>query len=197
MRKFTESRLVLATHNKGKLAEMQALFAPYDVALISAGELELPEPDETADTFIGNATIKARAAVAASGLPVLADDSGLCINGLGGAPGVYSANWAGPGKDFVPAMERVQRELGDNPDRSAYFISVFVLAWPDGEMVVTEGRVDGTIIHEGRGQNGHGYDPVFVPEGETRTFAEMTMDEKAEFSHRARAFAALVDKSFR
>lgn len=173
------------------------MFAPYGVEVVSAGELNLPEPDETENTFIGNATIKAKAAVAASGLPVLADDSGLCVNGLGGDPGVYSANWAGPGKDFKPAMERVNHELGDNTDRSAYFISVFVLAWPDGETVTTEGRVNGTIAWPPRGNEGHGYDPVFQPEGETRTFGEMTMQEKAQYSHRARAFESLIATYFK
>lgn len=192
MRQFTEKKLVLATHNKGKLAELRAMFVPYGIEVVSAGELNLPEPDETENTFIGNATIKAKAAVAACGLPVLADDSGLCVNGLGGDPGVYSANWAGPGKDFLPAMERVNRELGDKEDRSAYFVSVFVLAWPDGETVNVEGRVDGDIVWPPRGHEGHGYDPVFQPKGETRTFGEMTMEEKARYSHRANAFSALV-----
>lgn len=196
-RKFIEQKLVLATHNKGKLAEMRAMFQPYGIEIVSAGELKLPEPDETEDTFIGNATIKARAAMAATGLPALADDSGLCITALGGSPGVYSANWAGPGKDFVPAMDRVQRELGDSADRTAYFISVFVLAWPDGTLGTAEGRVTGTIIPEQRGSNGHGYDPIFVPDGDTRSFAEMTMDEKGSFSHRGRAFSALTDAYFK
>lgn len=196
MRKFSERKLVLATHNQGKLAEFRDLFRPYEIEVVSAGELNLPEPDETEDTFIGNATIKAKAAVKACGLPVLADDSGLCVNGLNGAPGVYSANWAGPGKDFAPAMARVNRELGDHPDRSAYFISVFVLAWPDGDTVVTEGRVTGTLLKEGRGTNGHGYDPIFVPDGETRSFGEMSLQEKAQYSHRAKAFAQLAEKLF-
>jgi XTP/dITP diphosphohydrolase len=194
MRAFTDKKLVLATHNKGKLAELRGMFAPYGIELVSAGELNLPEPDETEDTFIGNALIKAKAAVAASGLPVLADDSGLCVNALNGDPGVYSANWAGPGKDFAPAMERVNRELDGKPDRSAYFISVFVLAWPDGETAVLEGRVDGDIVWPPRGTGGHGYDPVFQAKGETRTFGEMTLEEKAQYSHRANAFAELVKK---
>jgi XTP/dITP diphosphohydrolase len=197
MRKFTDKKLVLATHNKGKLAEMRLMFAPYAIEIVSAGELNLAEPAETENTFIGNATIKAKAAVAATGLPVLADDSGLCINGLNGDPGVYSANWGGPAKNFKLAMDRVQKELGDNSDRSAYFISVFVLAWPDGDIVTTEGRVTGTIIKDQRGDHGHGYDPIFVPDGETRTFAEMTMAEKGKFSHRARAFENLISVSFK
>ena len=140
-RKFTEKKLVLATHNKGKVAEIADLLKPYGVEVVSAGDLNLPEPDETETTFIGNATLKARAAATASGLPALADDSGLCVNGLNGEPGVYSADWAGSGKNFGPAMERVQKELGSNPDRSAYFISVLALAWPDGDIVTTEGRI--------------------------------------------------------
>lgn len=197
MRKFTDKKLVLATHNKGKLAELRAMFAPYGVEVVSAGDLNLPEPAETENTFIGNAMIKAKAAVAASGLPVLADDSGLCVNGLNGDPGVYSANWAGPGKDFAPAMERINRELGTNPDRSAYFISVFVLAWPDGETSTIEGRVDGTIVWPPRGTQGHGYDPIFMPDQDTRSFGEMTLEEKAQYSHRGRAFEALIQKHFK
>ena len=196
-RQFNDKKLVLATHNKGKLAELRAMFAPYGVEVVSAGDLNLTEPDETENTFIGNAMIKAKAAVAASGLPVLADDSGLCVNGLNGDPGVYSANWAGPGKDFVPAMERVNRELGDKTDRSAYFISVFVLAWPDGETSTMEGRVNGTIVWPPRGTQGHGYDPVFQPDGDSRTFGEMTLQEKAQYSHRARAFEALIQNHFK
>lgn len=187
-------KLVLATHNRGKLAELRDMFSPYGVELVSAGELGLAEPEETEQTFIGNATIKAMAAMTASGLPALSDDSGLCVTALNGDPGVYSANWAGPGKDFVPAMERVNRGLGEVPDRSAYFISVFVLAWPNGQTVVSEGRVDGTIVWPPRGTGGHGYDPIFMPDGETRTFGEMSLEEKRGFSHRAKAFQALLQK---
>jgi XTP/dITP diphosphohydrolase len=195
-RKFTEKKLVLATHNKGKVAEIADLLKPYGVDVVSAGDLNLPEPDETETTFIGNATLKARAAAAASGLPALADDSGLCVSGLNGAPGVYSANWAGPGKNFGPAMERVQKELGNNQDRSAYFVSVLALAWPDGDIVTAEGRVDGMLVWPLRGEGGFGYDPMFMPDGDTRTFGEMTMDEKKKYSHRARAFEDLIGKIF-
>lgn len=195
-RQFTEKKLVLATHNKGKVAEIADLLKPYGVDVVSAGDLDLPEPDETETTFIGNAALKARAAAAASGLPALADDSGLCVNGLNGAPGVYSANWAGPGKNFIPAMERVQEELGDNPDRSAFFVSVLALAWPEGDIVTAEGRVDGTLVWPLRGEGGFGYDPMFMPEGDTRTFGEMAMDEKKKYSHRARAFEDLIGKIF-
>jgi XTP/dITP diphosphohydrolase len=195
-RRFTEKKLVLATHNKGKVAEIADLLKPYGVEVVSAGDLNLPEPEETEKTFIGNATLKARAAAVASGLPALADDSGLCVNGLNGEPGVYSADWAGPGKNFGPAMERVQKELGPNPDRSAYFVSVLALAWPDGDIVTTEGRIDGILIWPLRGAGGFGYDPMFVPDGDTRTFGEMTMDEKKKYSHRARAFKELIEKIF-
>lgn len=195
-RTFTDLKLVLATHNKGKVAEISDLLKPYGVQVVSAGDLGLPEPEETETTFIGNATLKARAAAEACGLPCLADDSGLCVNGLNGQPGVYSANWAGPGKDFKPAMERVNRELGEESDRSAYFISVLVLAWPDGGIETTEGRVNGKLVWPPRGENGFGYDAMFMPDGETRTFGEMTMGEKKKYSHRAQAFAALIKEIF-
>lgn len=181
-------KLLLATHNKGKVAEMSALLAPYGVEVTSAAELGLPEPDETENTFVGNALIKARAAAKASGLPVLADDSGLCVNALNGDPGVYSADWAGNPRDFNVAMQKVHDALGDAADRSAYFISIFAVVHPDGKEEIFEGRCHGTIIWPQRGTGGHGYDPIFMADGETRTFAEMTLDEKAKFSHRAKAF---------
>jgi XTP/dITP diphosphohydrolase len=186
-------KLVLATHNKGKLAEISDLMAPYGVAVVSAGELNLPEPDETEDTFVGNAFIKARAAAKASGLAALADDSGLCVAALGGQPGVYSANWAGPNKDFGAAMERVHTEMGDAPDKSAYFISVFALVLPDGSEYTFEGRCEGEMVWPPRGSGGFGYDPMFVPGGESRTFGEMDMLEKKKYSHRAMAFAKLLE----
>jgi XTP/dITP diphosphohydrolase len=200
-RRFAEPKLVLASHNKGKLAEFQRMFAPYGVELLGAGDLGLAEPPETGTTFIENALIKARAAVEATGLPALSDDSGIAVNGLDGAPGVYSADWAGPGKDFAPAMERVQRELGGNPDRSAAFVAVLVLAWPDGHYEVAEGRVEGHVVWPPRGEGGFGYDPMFVPDGETETFGEIAVGEaglarKAQFSHRGRAFRALAEKCF-
>ncbi len=185
-------KLLLATHNKGKVAEMSAMLAPYGVEVTSAAELGLPEPDETESTFVGNALIKARAASAASGLPVLADDSGLCVNALNGNPGVYSADWAGNPRDFNVAMQKVHDALGDAADRSAYFISVFALVMPDGTEQIFEGRCHGTIVWPGRGNGGHGYDPIFMAHGETRSFGEMTLDEKAKYSHRAKAFEQFI-----
>lgn len=186
------ARLVLASHNQGKLREIFEMLAPLGVEVISAGALGLPEPDETEDTFEGNARIKALAAAQASGLPALSDDSGFCVAALGGAPGVVSALWAGPGKDFAPAMARVRRQMGDNPDRRAWFICVLCLAWPDGHTECFEGRVDGTVAWPPRGTNGHGYDPIFVPEDGSLTYGEIDQGEKHATSHRARAFARLV-----
>ena len=185
-------RLVIATHNPGKVPEIAALLdGRFD--LVSAGELGLPEPEETEATFVGNAVLKARAAAAASGLPALADDSGLSVRALGGAPGVLSARWAGPAKDFAAAMDRVERELAasGSDDRSAWFTSALAVAWPQGPTVVVEGRVDGTLVHRRRGDRGFGYDPLFQPEGESLTFGEMDSATKDGLSHRARAFAAL------
>ena len=186
-------KLLLATHNKGKVAEMAAMLAPFGIEVTSAAELGLPEPDETENTFVGNALIKARAAAAASGLPVLADDSGLCVNALNGDPGVYSADWAGSPRDFNVAMQKVHEALGDATDRSAYFISVFAVVHPDGRQEIFEGRCHGTIVWPQRGTGGHGYDPFFMADGETRTFGEMTLDEKAKYSHRAKAFEQFAE----
>lgn len=196
VRKFSGAKLVLATHNKGKVAEISSLLRDYVREFPDAGALNLPEPEETGTTFIENAAIKALAAAKATGFPALADDSGLCVNGLNGQPGVYSADWGGSPRDFNKAIQRVQDELGDNPDRSAYFVSVLVLAWPDGHTEHVEGRVEGTLVWPMRGDGGHGYDPMFMPDGFDRTFAEMTLDEKGQISHRGRAFAALVRKCF-
>ncbi|ACI51841.1 non-canonical purine NTP pyrophosphatase, rdgB/HAM1 family [Gluconacetobacter diazotrophicus PA1 5] len=186
-------RLVLASHNAGKLVEFSALLDGYGITVLSAGQLGLPEPEETAETFVGNAALKAHAAAQASGLPALADDSGLCVAALGGAPGIYSARWAGPEKDFPGAMARIHEGIGDDPDRSAWFVSVLCLAWPDGTIRSFEGRIDGRITWPPRGTHGHGYDPVFTPEGRDRTFAEMPEAEKNTISHRARAFALFRD----
>ena len=186
------ARLVLASHNQGKLREIFEMLAPLGVEVISAGALGLPEPDETENSFAGNARIKALAAAQASGLPALSDDSGFCVGALDGAPGVVSALWAGPGRDFAPAMARVRREIGDNPDRRAWFICVLCLAWPDGHTECFEGRVDGTVAWPPRGANGHGYDPMFVPEGHSLTYGEIDQGEKHATSHRARACARLV-----
>ncbi len=194
--KFSGDKLILATHNKGKVEEIALLLGDYVREFPSAGSLNLPEPAETGTTFLENATIKALAVAQATGFPALADDSGLCVNGLDGQPGVYTADWLGPKRDPLVGMQRVQDELGDNSDRSAYFVSVLVLAWPDGHTEYVEGRVNGTLVWPMRGGGGHGYDPMFMPEGRERTFAEMTLAEKGEISHRGRAFALLIEKCF-
>ncbi|MGE3142274.1 MAG: RdgB/HAM1 family non-canonical purine NTP pyrophosphatase [Hyphomonadaceae bacterium] len=187
-------RLVIATHNAGKAREIAALLAPFDLEIISAGALGLPEPEETADTFQGNAMLKAEAAMRASGLPALADDSGLCVDALNGDPGIYSARWAGPGKDFQIAMRRVQAGLAsaEAKDRSARFVCVLALARPDDFTRVFEGIAEGEVVWPPRGEKGFGYDPMFVPNGQTRTFGEMEEQEKLPLTHRARAFAALA-----
>ena len=185
--------LVIATHNKGKLAEMRDLLARYGVEAVSAGDLNLPEPEETGTTFAANARLKAEAAARTSGLPSFADDSGLAVDALDGAPGIYSARWAGPGKDFSHAMERVQRELGDR-DRSAHFVAVLALAWPDGAVECFRGEVHGSLAWPPRGERGFGYDPMFIPEGYEMTFGEMDPNEKHRISHRARAFEKLVQE---
>lgn len=198
-------KVVIATHNQGKLREMRELLAPYGVALVSAGELGLPEPEEDGHMFAENAAIKAVAAANASGLPALADDSGICIDALDGAPGLFSANWAGPGKDFAPALARVQTELAKRgattpEQRKAHFVSALVIAWPDGHQELFEGRVFGTVVDAPRGASGFGYDPIFQPAGHAKTFGEMTAEEKhgiptdgsPGLSHRARAFHVLA-----
>jgi XTP/dITP diphosphohydrolase len=201
-RRFSEPRLVLATHNLGKLAELQALLAPYGVTIASSRELGLPEPDETGGTFADNARLKAHAAAQASGLPALADDSGLEVRGLGGAPGVHSARWAGPERDFGRAMARVRDELSarwgsfERADRRAAFVAVLCLAWPDGHEELAEGRVEGALVDPPRGAGGFGYDPMFAPEGQARTFGEMTAAEKQERSHRAQALRRLLATCF-
>ena len=186
------ARLVLASHTAGKLAEFAKLLADHDVELLGAGALGLPEPEETADSFAGNAALKALAAARGSGLPALADDSGFCVRALDGAPGIFSARWGGPGRDFAGAMHRVHAAVAASAtpeDDVAWFMAVLCLAWPDGRTETFEGRVDGKLRWPPTGSNGHGYDPVFQPEGHTRTFAEMTDREKNAVSHRGRAFA--------
>ena len=189
-RRLTGGQLVLATHNPGKLREIAALMTPYGIAVQSAGALGLPEPDETAPDFAGNAQIKALAAAQATGLPALADDSGFCVAGLGGAPGVLSARWAGPDKDFGPAIARVLTELGDG-DRRAWFVCALCMAWPDGHTDTFMGRVDGTVVTP-RGTAGFGYDPAFLPQGGSLTYGEMEPGLKHNVSHRARAMAQLA-----
>jgi XTP/dITP diphosphohydrolase len=194
-RQLSNTRLVVASHNPGKVREISDLIAPWNLHAVSAGELNLPEPEETETTFVGNALLKARAAAKGSGLPALADDSGLCVEALGGGPGVYSARWAGPDKDFSRAMEEVHRRLQALPGAStaAWFVCVLALAWPDGEEIAFEGRVDGNIVWPARGTRGFGYDPIFVPTGHQLTFGEMDPAAKHEMSHRARAFAKFVE----
>jgi len=183
----------MATHNQGKLREIAELLAPFHVDAVSAGSLGLPEPEETGLTFRANAELKALAAATASQLPALADDSGVAVTALNGAPGIYTARWAGPSKDFMFAMTRTNREIGDNPDRTASFVSALTLAWPDGHMETFQDEVRGILVWPPRGTLGFGYDPMFVPEGYTETFGEMDQGIKHEISHRARAFRQLVE----
>ena len=189
-------KLVLASHNKGKLREIEDLLRPLGVQVVSAGDLGLPEPDEDAPDFAGNARIKAIAAATASGLPALSDDSGFCVAALSGAPGVHSARWAGPTKDFATAMATVRDRIGDNPDKRAWFIAALCLAWPDGHTQTFVGRIDGTVVWPPRGEKGFGYDPMFLPGGATQTFGEMDPNEKHTVSHRARAFAQVMTSCF-
>jgi XTP/dITP diphosphohydrolase len=201
VRRRLTGKVVIATHNAGKLAEMRDLLAPFGIEAVSAGELDLPEPDETGTMFAENAAIKAHAAARATGLPAFADDSGLCVDALDGAPGIFSARWAGPGKDFAGAMGRIFSELAQRgaENRRAHFVSALMLAWPDGHTELFEGRVFGEVV-EPRGTAGFGYDPLFKPDGHERTFGEMTAEEKhgvdwqngTGLSHRARAFVLLA-----
>lgn len=197
MRKFADKTLVVATHNNGKLEEIDALLRPFGIAVTSAGALGLAEPAETATTFVGNARIKAHAAAQATGLPALADDSGIMVDALDGAPGVYTADWAETptGRDFDMAMrktwEALEQKAAPYP-RTAAFCCTLVLAWPDGHDEVFEGRMPGQIVWPGRGSQGHGYDPIFQPEGYAITFGEMDRWEKNQISHRADAFRKLV-----
>ena len=195
-RHFTGGKLVLASHNPGKVREIHDLLAPFGTDVVSAGALGLPEPEETEDSFIGNAKLKALAATQASGLPALADDSGLAVTALDGAPGIYSARWAGPAKDFGVAMAKVLKLLQPAADRSAEFVCALALAWPDGHCECFEGRVAGTIIEAPRGAKGFGYDPIFLPVGGTLTFGEMEAEAKHAISHRAIAFRHLVEACF-
>jgi XTP/dITP diphosphohydrolase len=205
MHRQISGELVIATHNPGKLAELRELLAPFGIKAASAGELGLAEPEETGATFRENARIKAAAAAAAAQRPAFADDSGLAVDALGGAPGIHSARWAGPDKDFSSAMRRIEDELGRRaavrPDqRKAHFVCALCVAWPDRHVEEFEGRIDGTLVWPPRGTAGFGYDPIFLPEGHARTFGEMTSDEKhglpplgSGLSHRARAFAQLAE----
>lgn len=196
MRRFSGSMLVIASHNEGKVAEFAVLLAPFGIELRSAAELGLPEPEETGDSFRANAELKVRSAVELSGLPALADDSGLAVTALDGAPGIHSARWGGKERDFLFAMTRVQGALGKSDDRSAQFVAALSLCWPDGHCETVEGRVNGTLTWPPRGTQGFGYDPMFVPDGHDLTFGEMEPDSKEAISHRAVAFARLVKNCF-
>ena len=198
IRKLSPGRLVIASHNAGKVREIAELLGPYGIEPVSAGALGLPEPDETGTTFIANAELKALQAADLSGLPALADDSGLCVDALGGEPGIFSARWAGPEKDFGVAMRTVHEAIearGPDAGHDAHFICALALAWPDGHVEVFEGRVDGLIVWPPRGTKGFGYDPVFQPLGHDITFGEMDPAAKHGMSHRADAFRQLVAAS--
>jgi XTP/dITP diphosphohydrolase len=205
MHRQISGALVIATHNPGKLAELRELLAPYGIAAQSAGELGLSEPEETGASFGENARIKALAAALAAKRPAFADDSGLSVDALAGAPGIHSARWAGPTKDFAGAMRRIEDELAARGalaahERRAHFTCALCVAWPDRHLEEFEGRIDGTLVWPPRGDKGFGYDPIFLPEGHTRTFGEMTSEEKhglpplgSGLSHRARAFRQLAE----
>lgn len=200
IRKLTPGRLVIASHNEGKVREIRALLQPHGMDVVSAKELDLPEPVENGTTFFANAEIKARSAADLSGLPALADDSGLCVEALGGDPGVYTADWAETpaGRDWNLAMQKVEDALAAKPgaSRAAHFTCVLALAWPDGHVEWFEGRAEGSLAWPPRGQVGFGYDPVFVPLGGDRTYAELAPEEKHAISHRADAFHQLVAAVF-
>jgi non-canonical purine NTP pyrophosphatase, rdgB/HAM1 family len=196
-RTFSTARLVIASHNQGKVREIGDLLAPFGVEVVSAGALGLPEPEETGTTFAANAELKAHAAAKAANLPALADDSGLAVDALGGDPGIYSARWAGPSKDFAQAMELVNDRLDASPDRGARFVCALALAWPDGHCETFEGVVEGDLVWPPRGRGGFGYDPMFRPRGFELTFGEMDPQAKHAISHRADAFRKLVAACFR
>ena len=195
---FAESELVLASHNQGKLREIAALFAGRPFSVSSAADHDVPEPEETEDSFVGNALLKARHTVAATGKAAIADDSGLVVPVLNGAPGIYSARWAGTNRDFIMAMQKVNSSLATTggTDRRAHFVCVLALAWPDGHSEVFEGRVEGELVWPPRGDHGFGYDPMFVANGYDLTFGEMDPQEKLDIGHRANAFAKLVAACF-
>ncbi len=195
-RRFVEKKLVLASHNPGKVREIAELLEPFDISVLSASNLGLEEPAETGATFAQNAQLKAAAAAEATGLPALADDSGLVVPALAGRPGIRSARWAGPGKDFKDAMRRVHEMLEGHPDDRAHFVCALALCWPDGHCECFEGIVEGRLAWPPRGNKGFGYDPMFVPEGHAITFGEMAPEEKHKISHRANAFRKLIEACF-
>jgi XTP/dITP diphosphohydrolase len=195
-RSWPGGRLVIASHNPGKLAEIAALLAPFGAELVGAAALGLPEPEETGGSFVENALLKAQAAAQAAECPALADDSGLAVTALDGAPGIFSARWAGPARDFTIAMAKIEAELAGKTDRSAQFVCALALVWPDGHAETVEGRVAGQLVWPPRGQNGFGYDPMFQPNGYALTFGEMAPCDKDRISHRADAFRQLVARCF-
>ena len=196
-RHFAGGRLVIASHNRGKVREIEDLLRPFAIAVVAAGELGLPEPEETGETFVANAELKATAVAWGAGVPALADNSGLVVPALGGAPGVFSARWAGPTKDFRVAMKRVERALAGSADNRAHFACALVLAWPDGHRECFDGMVRGRLVFPPRGERGFGYDPIFIAEGREITFGEMDPEEKHRISHRADAFRKLIAACFR
>ncbi len=196
-RSFTADRLLIATHNPGKAREIADLLAPFGTKVVSAGELNLSEPEETGSSFVENAVLKATIAASATGLPALADDSGLAVDALNGEPGIYSARWAGPTRDFLSAMKQVEKALADKTNRNARFVCALALAWPDGHVETFEGVVHGALVWPPRGNRGFGYDPIFRPNGHSNTFGEMEPEAKHAISHRADAFRQLVEACFK
>ena len=196
-RRFESEKIVIASHNPGKVGEIATLLAPFGTDVVAAADLALGEPEETGNTFAANAELKARAAAEASGLPALADDSGLQVAALDGKPGIFSARWAGPDKDFQKAMRKVEDALPGKDDRGAAFTCALALAWPDGHLETFEGHVHGRLVWPPRGDKGFGYDSIFVPDGYRITFGEMAPEDKHRISHRADAFRKLVDACFR
>lgn len=199
-RKFSGASLLLATHNEGKAQEIQAVFMPMNITIKTLADFNLPVPEETGVTFLENAKIKAQAAAIVSGIPALADDSGFCVRALGDAPGVYSADWAQQAdgtRSYLKAMEKINALLSAHHDKQAFFAATLVLAWPDGHCEVAEGRVKGHFVFPPCGDHGFGYDPCFIPEGQTQTFAQLGLDFKKNISHRARALEALLNQCFR
>jgi XTP/dITP diphosphohydrolase len=198
---FNESRLIIASHNSGKIREISALLQPFGIDVVSASTLGLDEPEETGSTFAANAELKARAAAKSTGLVALADDSGLAVTALGGEPGIFSARWAGPDKNFSIAMQAIEDKIGNQNDRSATFICALALFWPEntneGHLELFEGRVDGTLVWPVRGSQGFGYDPMFKANGYEHTFAEMRPEEKHKINHRAIAFDKLINDCFK
>jgi XTP/dITP diphosphohydrolase len=195
-RTFTENRLVIASHNPGKVREIEELLSPWSIDVVSASEMNLPEPDETGNSFAANAKLKSEAAAFKAQIPALADDSGLAVDALGGAPGIYSARWGGAEKDFKAAMKRVNAEIGSNPNRRAQFVCALAITWPDGHSEVFEGEAAGTLVWPPRGEKGFGYDPMFLADGDIDTYGEIDPAKKHQNSHRARAFEKLIATCF-